>query len=74
MIIDGREAPVPSDARVSLLDFVREQLELHGTKKGCNQGWRPTRSEDATRVGASSPTRAAERATQRSWNAPVATR
>jgi xanthine dehydrogenase YagT iron-sulfur-binding subunit len=38
MIINGREAPVPSDARVSLLDFVREQLELHGTKKGCNQG------------------------------------
>jgi xanthine dehydrogenase YagT iron-sulfur-binding subunit len=38
IIINGREAPVPTDARVSLLDFVREQLELHGTKKGCNQG------------------------------------
>ena len=29
---------MPTDARVSLLDFVREHLELHGTKKGCNQG------------------------------------
>jgi xanthine dehydrogenase YagT iron-sulfur-binding subunit len=38
MIINGREAPVPTDARVSLLDFVREQLGLYGTKKGCNQG------------------------------------
>ena len=38
MLINGREAPVPTDARVSLLDFLREHLELHGTKKGCNQG------------------------------------
>ena len=38
MMINGREAPVPIDARVSLLDFVREHLELYGTKKGCNQG------------------------------------
>src|ERR1700689_4513064 len=38
IIINGREAPVPADARVSLLDFVREHLELYGTKKGCNQG------------------------------------
>ena len=38
IIINGREEPVPADARVSLLDFVREQLELYGTKKGCNQG------------------------------------
>ena len=38
MIINGRETPVPTDARVSLLDFVRERLELFGTKKGCNQG------------------------------------
>jgi xanthine dehydrogenase YagT iron-sulfur-binding subunit len=36
--INGREAPVPADARVSLLDFIREHLELRGTKKGCNQG------------------------------------
>ncbi len=38
IMINGREAPVPTDARVSLLDFVREHLELFGTKKGCNQG------------------------------------
>jgi xanthine dehydrogenase YagT iron-sulfur-binding subunit len=38
IIINGREAPVPGDARVSLLDFVRDHLELYGTKKGCNQG------------------------------------
>jgi xanthine dehydrogenase YagT iron-sulfur-binding subunit len=36
--INGREAEPPADARVSLLDFVREHLQLHGTKKGCNQG------------------------------------
>ena len=38
IVINGREEPVPSDPRVSLLDFVREHLELYGTKKGCNQG------------------------------------
>ena len=38
MIINGREAQVPTDARVSLLDFLREHLQLYGTKKGCNQG------------------------------------
>jgi xanthine dehydrogenase YagT iron-sulfur-binding subunit len=38
IIINGRESPVPADARVSLLDLVREHLGLHGTKKGCNQG------------------------------------
>jgi xanthine dehydrogenase YagT iron-sulfur-binding subunit len=38
MIVNGSEAPVPTDARVSLLDFLREHLELYGTKKGCNQG------------------------------------
>jgi xanthine dehydrogenase YagT iron-sulfur-binding subunit len=38
IIINGSEVPAPVDARVSLLDFVREHLELYGTKKGCNQG------------------------------------
>jgi xanthine dehydrogenase YagT iron-sulfur-binding subunit len=38
MMINGREASVPADPRVSLLDFLREHLELYGTKKGCNQG------------------------------------
>jgi xanthine dehydrogenase YagT iron-sulfur-binding subunit len=36
--INGLEAQLPNDHRVSLLDFVREHLALHGTKKGCNQG------------------------------------
>jgi xanthine dehydrogenase YagT iron-sulfur-binding subunit len=38
IVVNGREVSVPADARVSLLDFVREHLELYGTKKGCNQG------------------------------------
>jgi xanthine dehydrogenase YagT iron-sulfur-binding subunit len=38
IMINGHGAPVPTDARVSLLDFVREHLQLYGTKKGCNQG------------------------------------
>ncbi len=36
--VNGSEAHPPADARVSLLDFLREHLGLHGTKKGCNQG------------------------------------
>jgi xanthine dehydrogenase YagT iron-sulfur-binding subunit len=36
--INGLERWLPSDPRVSLLDFLREHLGLHGTKKGCNQG------------------------------------
>ena len=36
--INGSFVEVPSDPRVSLLDLLREQLELPGTKKGCNQG------------------------------------
>jgi xanthine dehydrogenase iron-sulfur cluster and FAD-binding subunit A len=36
--INGLERQLPSDLRVSLLDFLREHLGLHGTKKGCNQG------------------------------------
>jgi xanthine dehydrogenase YagT iron-sulfur-binding subunit len=36
--INGTEADLPSDPRVSLLDLLRETLDLHGTKKGCNQG------------------------------------
>ncbi|HEY1777455.1 MAG TPA: 2Fe-2S iron-sulfur cluster-binding protein [Solirubrobacteraceae bacterium] len=38
IVINGAEVAAPADARVSLLDFVREHLELYGTKKGCNQG------------------------------------
>ena len=38
IIINGTPAALPSDPRVSLLDFLREHLGLHGTKKGCDQG------------------------------------
>ncbi len=36
--INGTEAELPADPRVSLLDLLRETLHLTGTKKGCNQG------------------------------------
>lgn len=36
--VNGRDVAVPRDSRVSLLDLLREQLALTGTKKGCNQG------------------------------------
>ena len=36
--INGTDVPLPNDPRVSLLDLLREGLELPGTKKGCNQG------------------------------------
>lgn len=36
--INGREVSVPSDPRISLLDLLREGLNLSGTKKGCDQG------------------------------------
>ena len=36
--INGQRYEPPTDMRVSLLDFMRERLDLLGTKKGCNQG------------------------------------
>ena len=36
--INGTERELPDDARVSLLDYLREHLQLSGTKKGCDQG------------------------------------
>ena len=36
--INGTDYPLPDDPRVSLLDFLREQAGLTGTKLGCNQG------------------------------------
>ncbi len=36
--INGSAAELPSDPRVSLLDYLREHRRLHGTKKGCDQG------------------------------------
>ena len=38
LLINGTEADLPADPRVSLLDLLRETLHLTGTKKGCNQG------------------------------------
>ena len=36
--VNGTEISPPDDARVSLLDLLREHLHLTGTKKGCDQG------------------------------------
>ena len=38
ILVNGAEVEPPADPRVSLLDFLREHLEMHGTKLGCNQG------------------------------------
>jgi xanthine dehydrogenase YagT iron-sulfur-binding subunit len=38
LIVNGAPVDLPADPRVSLLDFLREQLHLSGTKKGCDQG------------------------------------
>ena len=38
IMVNGSPVPIPGDARVSLLDLLRETLHLTGTKKGCNQG------------------------------------
>ena len=36
--INGRTVEASFDTRLSLLDLLREHLQLTGTKKGCNQG------------------------------------
>ena len=36
--INGASCDAPDDARVSLLDFLRDHRHLTGTKVGCNQG------------------------------------
>lgn len=36
--VNGTEHVLHIDARVSLLDALRERMNLFGTKKGCNQG------------------------------------
>ena len=38
ILVNGVNVEPPADPRVSLLDLLRERLELHGTKLGCNQG------------------------------------
>ncbi len=37
-VINGKSVRADLDPRVSLLDFLRDHLGLHGSKKGCNQG------------------------------------
>jgi len=37
-IVNGQPREVSCDVRTSLLDLVRDHLQLSGTKKGCNQG------------------------------------
>ena len=36
--INGRQQELRIDPRISLLDLLREQLQLTGTKKGCDHG------------------------------------
>ncbi|MFL5993121.1 MAG: (2Fe-2S)-binding protein, partial [Streptomyces sp.] len=36
--INGEKYTVPVDHRTTLLDALRERLDLTGTKKGCDQG------------------------------------
>jgi xanthine dehydrogenase YagT iron-sulfur-binding subunit len=36
--VNGTDVEPPADARLSLLDLLRERLHLTGTKVGCNQG------------------------------------
>ncbi len=38
LTVNGRPATLTADARTTLLDGLREQLGLTGTKKGCDQG------------------------------------
>jgi xanthine dehydrogenase YagT iron-sulfur-binding subunit len=38
LVINGAEHAVTIDTRTSLLDLLREQLELGGAKKGCDHG------------------------------------
>ncbi|MBS1803992.1 MAG: 2Fe-2S iron-sulfur cluster binding domain-containing protein [Acidobacteria bacterium] len=37
-LINGQPVEVDVDMRTSLLDLLRDHLNLHGSKKGCNQG------------------------------------
>ena len=36
--VNGVARPIPDDPRVTLLDFLRQDLGLTGTKKGCDHG------------------------------------
>lgn len=37
-VINGKATEAEFDLRTSLLDLLRDHLDLHGSKKGCNQG------------------------------------
>ena len=36
--VNGSEHSIPEDPRITLLDFLRHNLDLTGTKKGCDHG------------------------------------
>lgn len=38
LTVNGRAVPAPADPRTTLLDHLREGLDLTGTKKGCDHG------------------------------------
>ena len=38
LTVSGREIALELDPRESLLEVLRERLDLTGTKKGCDQG------------------------------------
>jgi xanthine dehydrogenase YagT iron-sulfur-binding subunit len=38
ILVNGESVALPDDPRVSLLDLLREELHVPGTKKGCDQG------------------------------------
>jgi len=38
LVVNGEPQTVVADSRVTLLDALRDQLRLTGTKKGCDQG------------------------------------
>ena len=38
LTVNGTSHAITVDVRTALLDLLREQLRLHGTKKGCNHG------------------------------------
>ena len=37
-LVNGKRTEADLDPRTSLLDFLRDHLDLNGSKKGCNQG------------------------------------